>query len=874
MTLSSKHTPPDAQAQQRKRRIGISVVAALLVTMALHFQAPSEAANADTATAESEVQHFAESSQRIVLSGSWKVLTNQADEGGASRYAQSAATAEMTFVGNRIEWVGRTSRSSGIARVYLDGRLVDTVDRYSSSETFRTRLFQRDVTFGLHSIKIEWTGTANPAASGDSLHLDGFNVGIPAGAAAGLHEQTSTAVTTQGAWAEHSSSADSGQSSVSADQKASASMAFVGTSVSLIARKSAAGGIANIFIDGAKVAEIDRYAAATSFQQTLFQRSGLAAGTHTISIEWTGRKNAASRGTSIHLDAFEVSGGAQPASPPGIHDDQSAAVKYSGPWRPTVSGADYSGSSVYVTSAGSAALRFSGTGIAWIGRKTPSSGIVDVYIDGKLEKTVDRYSSKYLAQDTAFRIDGLANGEHEIRIDWTGRKNPSSSGTSVSFDAFVASKLSTLTPAAVRASASSAAFGTFSDRFTSSVSWAPVTAAPGQDLEYVITRSAAGSAGSTSFVSDGSPHHDVGLTESTDYSYTVQARDQWGFRSRTSAVALYRQGALIPQDVASTNAAMASACSRPTKTVNDGVSLRAALQSAVAGDTISMLPGVYRGWPKASGDYQGFSMSGKAGSPTSPITVCGQEGARVSLSPNAEGKLDSGTAFIVSDSAYVRFHNVEIENAFVGINVRRSNNVAIDQATISSTAQAGIYLSDNTTASQITRSRISDTGRNDARYGEGIYIGNSTANSSCAPDCPADASDRNIIAWNSTSDTRAEALEAKEQTTGGLVYQNTFGATGNGGGITSSTVQIKGSGYAFYGNTVRSNLAHGLRILSGDYDDGQTWGESNHIAKNKFETAVGSTSSVYSFATFGNVVKCSNESAPSSVPLSNASCVQ
>jgi hypothetical protein len=63
-------------------------------------------------------------------------------------------------------------------------------------------------------------------------------------------------------------------------------------------------GIAQVRLDGVLVATVDLFAAATSPRQLVFQRTGIAAGTHTLQVRVTGTRNAASTGNRIDIDAY------------------------------------------------------------------------------------------------------------------------------------------------------------------------------------------------------------------------------------------------------------------------------------------------------------------------------------------------------------------------------------------------------------------------------------------------------------------------------------------------------------------------------------------------------------------------------------------
>jgi beta-galactosidase GanA len=86
----------------------------------------------------------------------------------------------------------------------------------------------------------------------------------------------------------------------------SMSVSFTGTAVQLIAPTANNHGIADVYLDGAKVASVDGYSPGTDFQQVMYSASGLANATHTLKIVVTGQKNPSSGGTFVSIDAINV----------------------------------------------------------------------------------------------------------------------------------------------------------------------------------------------------------------------------------------------------------------------------------------------------------------------------------------------------------------------------------------------------------------------------------------------------------------------------------------------------------------------------------------------------------------------------------------
>lgn len=99
------------------------------------------------------------------------------------------------------------------------------------------------------------------------------------------------------------------------------SYTFTGTAIQVVMPQSENHGYGDVYIDGVKVGQTDSYRAPQNQtkQWVAFEKSGLAAGQHTISVVVTGHKDAASSGTFVSVDAFNVpSGDSGTAAPPPV----------------------------------------------------------------------------------------------------------------------------------------------------------------------------------------------------------------------------------------------------------------------------------------------------------------------------------------------------------------------------------------------------------------------------------------------------------------------------------------------------------------------------------------------------------------------------
>jgi hypothetical protein len=81
-------------------------------------------------------------------------------------------------------------------------------------------------------------------------------------------------------------------------------------------------------------------------------------------------------------------------------------------------------------------LAFTGTGVTWVTATGPAEGKASVTIDGVSMGTLDLYSPTVQWQVTK-SYSGLTSGTHTIVVTVLGTKNGSSTGTTVTLDAFV-----------------------------------------------------------------------------------------------------------------------------------------------------------------------------------------------------------------------------------------------------------------------------------------------------------------------------------------------------------------------------------------------------------------------------------------------------
>jgi hypothetical protein len=196
--------------------------------------------------------------------------------------------------------------------------------------------------------------------------------------------------------------------------------------------------------------------------------------------------------------------------------------------------------------------------------------------------------------------------------------------------------------------------------------------------------------------------------------------------------------------------------------------------------------------------------------------------------------------------------------------------------TIHGIGQEAVALKTFSKGDTLVANKIYDTGRTVAEYGEGIYVGSTYSTwSGGVPD----ASDSVVIINNTFGpDVRAEHIDIKEGTHGGLIRGNTFNGSGmiesQGSGVSgwpNSWVILQGVGYRVEGNTGSNAISAGFRVVTHGTEE---TGLDNTFSGNSFDVG----GAPYGFllqagsSTSTNVVSCDNSVTNASQGLSNVGC--
>jgi hypothetical protein len=123
-------------------------------------------------------------------------------------------------------------------------------------------------------------------------------------------QESDPAVIKLGTWHPNSMAGHSGGAALLAmDQGSRIKVPFTGTGIRWIGYRDEWSGFAKVYVDGVFVKKVNTYASPAKAQATLFSVTGLAPGKHTLKIVVTGTHSAASAGSWVWADAFEILSG-------------------------------------------------------------------------------------------------------------------------------------------------------------------------------------------------------------------------------------------------------------------------------------------------------------------------------------------------------------------------------------------------------------------------------------------------------------------------------------------------------------------------------------------------------------------------------------
>ena len=759
-----------------------------------HIVAVDDSSNSSGATADISVRSAVTSGTyrandgSVIRSGTW----DPAGDDPTVLTASSTASASLTFNETNVRWTGPKGPQGGLAKVYLDGDLVATVDQYAASPVSGATLFSKaGLSATSHTIRVSWTGERGTAGgSGTAVTtVASFVIG-----------DTTAPDAPQELWVEPSGSGVHVRWAGSKDSDVVGYRMYHAEGndrdYTLVDADA---------VDGTDMTD-DNLSAGTTYWYRM------------TSVDASGNESVKS-----------PSAAATTPLSTGTVDNTARAVIYGTSWATSPDSHDNGGSYSTGTATGaSASLTFSGTGIKWLTRTNSYSGIAQVSIDGTPVQKVDLYSATQAFQQPVFSRLNLSDGTHVIKIERTGTLNAKSTGRGISVDAFQV--LDSTPPAAMPKPTLTAT------RLGIKVDWS-ASSAPDVSAYRLYRTNEDG----TEVELDRLPIYtrtftDVSLPSSTTYTYRVTAIDSSGNESVAGSASKQTltapPGIEVPQRYAN--------CPTATRTVSTSGTLQGALSTAKPGDVIRLAPGTYTG-PS--------TITAKA-TPLSTVWICGPRTAVIDF-----GDYTRGTAFSIKGASNVTLTGMTIRNVGKGVFVTGSNNINISDLAISNVGEEAIHLKTNTVDSSVVGNDISNTGRLNPGYGEGVYIGSDPSVWCDSTNCEPDRTDRNQIVDNTIVGTTAEGIEAKAGTSDGIVEGNFVDGTRMTTDTSGGWVVIKGNGWLVDYNRGLSARENGFTAT---YSKEAGWGRENVFVHNLADLRNPVGYGVWLQKNIGNVAGCYN----------------
>ncbi|OLT33379.1 hypothetical protein BJF79_34915 [Actinomadura sp. CNU-125] len=278
-------------------------------------------------------------------------------------------------------------------------------------------------------------------------------------------------------------------------------------------------------------------------------------------------------------------------------------------------------------------------------------------------------------------------------------------------------------------------------------------------------------------------------------------------------------------------------CPQATVTVKNGVELQEALNVAEPGTVVQLAPG----------KFDGQFLSQKSGTADRPIFVCGTDKSILD-----GGGTGEGYGFHLQDAAHWRLIGFTLQNSQKGVMFDGTGASFVQELTIRNTGDEAVHLRRNSTGNSVLFNTISHTGRENPRFGEGVYLGSSHNNWGTLTNGQPDRSDNNLVAGNKIKST-AEAVDVKEGTAGGRIAGNAFDGSELSGGFNDSWVDVKGNGYVIEHNRGAHTNADGFQT----HEEYKGWGTRNVFRRNVI--ALGDAKGVgIRLDSAGNAVACDN----------------
>jgi hypothetical protein len=263
--------------------------------------------------------------------------------------------------------------------------------------------------------------------------------------------------------------------------------------------------------------------------------------------------------------------------------------------------------------------------------------------------------------------------------------------------------------------------------------------------------------------------------------------------------------------------------------------------NAQAGDIITLLPN--------TNYYGNLYITNKHGTADNYIKIIGDDtsaiiGALDPIPPNSDGfgpvaiKLTNCSYIYIGKEPTVNTENgkgFQLTTAKKGLYADNCSYITIQNLNIHNIGMEALHILNNSSFCNIYNNRIYNTGLgtdldpmvNDAKFGEGIYVGSAYDN--WAVKTIADETHDINIRYNYIYNTTAECIDVKEGTYNGLIESNYFNGEKLSSEYADSWIDIKGTLWNIYDNEGYITLTNGFQIHAIDTGSVDTHSGWNNV---------------------------------------------
>ena len=287
--------------------------------------------------------------------------------------------------------------------------------------------------------------------------------------------------------------------------------------------------------------------------------------------------------------------------------------------------------------------------------------------------------------------------------------------------------------------------------------------------------------------------------------------------------------------------------------VSSADQLTQALGSAKPGTVIVM----------AAGTYAGKFVAKVSGTEQAPITLCGPRAAVID-----GGDVKMGYTFYLNAVDWWRVQGFSIQGGQKGVVTDHAHHVLIQGLFVHDIGDEAIHLREFSTDNVVDGNVVRNTGLNNKKFGEGLYVGTANSNWCKYTSCKPDNSDRNVLHNNDIANTTAENIDIKEGTTAGVIDGNHLSGDGMVASAATAWINVKGNAWTIVGNVGRHSIKDGFqvhRVYKG-------WGERNIFRGNRAEVDGPGYGYYVQSSSLATIITCDNTAVAAGRGFSNAKC--